>query len=123
MEQKSAYAEKAFWIGTLDRALATLGQSAVVFLTAGVTGILEVDGIQLFSVVALSVVASIATSIAYPTRVIKGEPEVIEQEVEKEVRRLIYERIDQSTVSFSEDFDPQIYTTRKARIAAEKEGE
>lgn len=69
----SAYSNKAFWLGTLDRAIATFGQSLLAVFTAGATGILEIDPAQLFSVAGLAVLASVATSIAYPTRVTDGD--------------------------------------------------
>ena len=52
-----------FWIATGERAVKTAGQTAVAFLTADVTGILEVDPIQAASVVGLAVVVSVATSL------------------------------------------------------------
>lgn len=69
----SQYGSRHFWLGSADRAVAALGQTAVVFFTAGISGILEVDPIQLFSVLGLSVAASLATSLAYPKRVISGD--------------------------------------------------
>ena len=52
-----------FWIATGERAVKTAGQTAVAFLTADVTGILEVAPIQAASVVGLAVVVSVATSL------------------------------------------------------------
>ena len=52
-----------FWIATGERAVKTAGQTAVAFLTADVTGILEVDPIQAASVVGLAVVVSVTTSL------------------------------------------------------------
>ena len=52
-----------FWIATGERAVKTAGQTAVAFLTADVTGILEVDPIHAASVVGLAVVVSVATSL------------------------------------------------------------
>lgn len=52
-----------FWIATAERAVKTGAQTAVAFLTADVTGILEVDPIQAASVVGLAVVVSVATSL------------------------------------------------------------
>lgn len=69
----SSYSSKAFWLGTLDRAIATFGQSLLAVFTAGATGILELDAVQLFSVAGLAVAASVATSIAYPSRVTEGD--------------------------------------------------
>ena len=61
----SKYASKTFWIDTLDRAVATVAQAGVAALTAGVTGILEVDPIQLASVAGLAGAVSVLTSIAF----------------------------------------------------------
>lgn len=61
----SKYASKQFWIDTADRAFATVAQAAVATLTAGVTGILEVDPLQLASVAGLAGAVSVLTSIAF----------------------------------------------------------
>ena len=52
-----------FWTATAERAVKTAGQTTVAFLTADVTGILEVDSVQAASVVGLAVVMSVATSL------------------------------------------------------------
>ena len=54
----------AFYIAAGERAVKTAGQTAVAFLGADVTGILEVDPVQAASVIGLAVVVSIATSFA-----------------------------------------------------------
>lgn len=61
----SKYASKKFWIDTADRAVATLAQTAIATLTAGVTGILDVDWVQLASVAGLAGAVSVLTSIAF----------------------------------------------------------
>lgn len=61
----SKYASKQFWIDTADRAVATFAQAAVGTLTAGVTGILEIDPIQLASVAGLAGAVSVLTSVAF----------------------------------------------------------
>ena len=61
----SKYADKQFWIDTADRAVATVAQAAVATLTAGVTGILEVDPVQVASVACLAGAVSVLTSIAF----------------------------------------------------------
>jgi hypothetical protein len=61
----SKYADKQFWIDTFDRAVATVAQAGVATLTAGVTGILEVDWVQILSVAGLAGAVSILTSIAF----------------------------------------------------------
>lgn len=52
-----------FWVATFERAVKTAGQTGVAFLTADVTGILEVDPTQALSVIGLAVVVSFATSL------------------------------------------------------------
>lgn len=61
----SKYANKQFWIDTLDRAVSTVAQTAVATLTAGVTGILEVDWTQALSVAGLAGLVSVLTSVAF----------------------------------------------------------
>ena len=51
-----------FWIATFERCVKTGAQTAVAFLTADVTGILEVDPVQAASVVGLAVVVCVGTS-------------------------------------------------------------
>ena len=52
-----------FWVATLERCVKTGAQTAVAFLTADLSGILEVDPIQAASVVGLAVAVSVATSL------------------------------------------------------------
>lgn len=59
----SVLSTSKFWIATAERAVKTAGQTAVAFLTADVTGVLEVDPVQAASVVGLAVVVSVATSL------------------------------------------------------------
>jgi len=61
----SKYANKQFWVDTLDRAVATVAQTGVATLTAGVTGILEVDWVTIGSVAGLAGAVSVLTSIAF----------------------------------------------------------
>ena len=61
----SQYADKQFWIDTIDRAVSTVAQAAVAALTAGATGILDVDWMQAASVAALAGAVSVLTSIAF----------------------------------------------------------
>lgn len=60
----SKYASKRFWIDTLDRAVATTAQAGVGVLTAGVTGLLDIDWAQGASVAGLAGLVSILTSVA-----------------------------------------------------------
>ena len=59
----SVLSTSKYWIATAERAVKTAGQTTVAFLTADVTGILEVDPVQAASVVGLAVVVSVATSL------------------------------------------------------------
>lgn len=61
----SKYADKRFWVDTFDRAVATFAQAAVATLTAGVTGILDVDWVQVASVSGLAAGVSVLTSVAF----------------------------------------------------------
>lgn len=60
----SKYASKAFWLDTLDRAVATVAQAGIGVLTADVTGLLDVDWVQGASVAGLAGLVSVLTSIA-----------------------------------------------------------
>lgn len=61
----SKFASKQFWVDAFDRVVATIAQAALATLTAGVTGILEVDWIQVASVAGLAGAVSLLTSIAF----------------------------------------------------------
>lgn len=61
----SKYADKTFWVDTFDRAVATVAQAGVATLTAGVTGILDVDWVQIASVAGLAGAVSVLTSVAF----------------------------------------------------------
>lgn len=61
----SKYASKEFWIDAGDRAVATTAQAAVATLTAGVTGLLEVDWSTVGSIAGLAGAVSLLTSIAF----------------------------------------------------------
>jgi len=61
----SKYADKQFWYDTIDRAVATFAQAAAATLAAGVTGLLDIDLIQVASVSGLAAVVSILTSVAF----------------------------------------------------------
>lgn len=53
-----------FWKDTAERAIKTFAQAVVAGLTAGVTGILEVDWLTVVSVSALAALVSVLTSVA-----------------------------------------------------------
>lgn len=61
----SKYLDKAFWVDTFDRAVSTIAQAAVAVLTANVTGLLEVDWVQIASVSGLAGAVSVLTSVAF----------------------------------------------------------
>ena len=61
----SKYANSAFWVDTFDRAVSTVAQAAVATLTANVTGILDIDFVQLASVAGLAGAVSVLTSVAF----------------------------------------------------------
>lgn len=69
----SKYASKAFWVDTFDRAVSTVAQAAVAVLTANVTGLLDVDWVQILSVSGLAGAVSVLTSVAFRG---KGSEEV-----------------------------------------------
>lgn len=68
----SKYANGQFWLDTLDRAVSTVAQAGVAVLTANVTGLLDIDPVQLASVAGLAGAVSVLTSIAF--RGGSGEP-------------------------------------------------
>ena len=55
---------KPFVIATLERAVKTLAQTAAAILTGNVTGLLDVDWVQLASVSGLAALVSVLTSVA-----------------------------------------------------------
>lgn len=61
----SKYASKVFWVDTFDRAVSTVAQAAVAVLTANVTGLLDVDWVQIASVAGLAGAVSVLTSVAF----------------------------------------------------------
>lgn len=61
----SKYANAQFWIDTFDRAVSTIAQAAVAILTANVTGLLDVDWVQMLSVSGLAGAVSVLTSVAF----------------------------------------------------------
>ena len=61
----SKYASRAFWTDVFDRAVATVAQAAVATLTAGVTGLVDVDWVSVGSVAGLAGAVSVLTSIAF----------------------------------------------------------
>lgn len=61
----SKYASKQFWVDSFDRALSTVAQAAVAVLTANVTGLLDVDWVQIVSVAGLAGAVSVLTSVAF----------------------------------------------------------
>lgn len=54
---------KLFWKDAVERAIKTAAQAAVALLTSGVTGIVDVDWMNVLSVSALAFVTSVLTSL------------------------------------------------------------
>lgn len=61
----SKYSDRKFWVDTFDRAVSTVAQAAVAVLTANVTGLLDVDWVQIASVAGLAGAVSVLTSVAF----------------------------------------------------------
>lgn len=61
----SKYADRSFWVDVFDRAVSTVAQAAVAVLTANVTGLLDVDWVQIASVAGLAGAVSVLTSVAF----------------------------------------------------------
>lgn len=64
----SKYANKQFWIDTLDRGVATFAQSLAGALGIDQTGILDLDWTQGLSLAGAITLASVLTSIAFRGR-------------------------------------------------------
>jgi hypothetical protein len=54
---------KTFWKDTAERAVKTFAQSMAAVLTAGVTGVLDVDWMNALSVSLLAALVSVLTSV------------------------------------------------------------
>ena len=73
----------AFWRAATERAIRTAAQTAVATLTAGATGLLEVDWAAVGSVSGMAAVLSVLTSVA--TGAVQGDgPGVTETPTRKE---------------------------------------
>ncbi len=68
----SKFASKKFWVDTFDRAVATVAQAAIATLTAGVTGLMQVEWVEVGSIAGLAGLVSVLTSVAF--RVPTTEP-------------------------------------------------
>lgn len=55
---------KSFAVAALERAIKTFAQAAVAVLVGNVTGLLDVDWVQLASVSGLAALVSVLTSVA-----------------------------------------------------------
>lgn len=55
---------KAFWKGAAERAVKTFAQAAAAFVTADVTGLVDLDFGGLASVAGLAALVSVFTSVA-----------------------------------------------------------
>lgn len=58
---------KQFWKDAAERAVKTFAQAAVAVLTAGATGLLDVEWVHVFSVSGLAALVSILTSVGSGT--------------------------------------------------------
>ena len=61
----SKFASKQFWVDTFDRAIATTAQASIAVLTAGVTGLLTVEWVEIASIAGLAGLVSVLTSVAF----------------------------------------------------------
>ena len=61
----SKYLNKKWAVDTVDRAIATVAQSAVAVLTAGMTTLIEVDFAQVAGIAGLAGLVSVLTSVAF----------------------------------------------------------
>lgn len=68
----------SFWKQTAERAVKTFAQATVAVLTAGATGLLDVDWGQAFSVAGLAAVVSVLTSVATSGVGPAGSPSAVE---------------------------------------------
>lgn len=64
----SKYADPKFWVDATDRAISTIAQAAIGALTADVTGIIDIDWMQVGSIAGLAGLVSLLTSIAFRGR-------------------------------------------------------
>lgn len=69
---------QSFWRQAAERAVKTFAQAMVAVLTAGATGLLEVDWGQSFSVAGLAAVVSLLTSVATSGMGPQGTPSAVE---------------------------------------------
>lgn len=88
---KSKYINAVFWQGALDRSIAAFAQAALAFFTAGVTGLFEINFVDLLSVSLLAALASILTSIASPERIVNAEKET-EKVLTGEIKKIVEEK-------------------------------
>lgn len=59
---------KLFWQDAIERAIKTIAQTMVAMMTAGATGLLDVDYMNVLSVAGLAGVVSVLTSIGSAAR-------------------------------------------------------
>lgn len=61
------FTNKTFWKDTVERAVKTFAQSMVAVMTAGATGVLDVDWVNALSVSLFATLVSVLTSIGSGT--------------------------------------------------------
>jgi hypothetical protein len=71
---------KHFWVAATERAVKTGAQTIVALLTAGATGLLEVDWLQVASVAGLAALVSILTSVG--SGAVTGGPSLVHEDNE-----------------------------------------
>ncbi|QIK62330.1 holin [Leucobacter viscericola] len=76
---------KQFWLDVFERAVKTFAQAAVALLTAGATGLLGIDWLQLFSVAGLAALVSILTSVGSDYVGDRGTPSLVTRDAEDSV--------------------------------------
>lgn len=73
----SKYANKKFWTDTVDRVVATFAQSAVAALGADVTGLINIDLLEVASVAGLAALVALLTSIGFRGREEEAPPAIV----------------------------------------------
>lgn len=73
----SKYANKKFWTDTADRVVATFAQSAVAVLGADVTGLVDINLLEVASVAGLAALVALLTSIAFRGREEEAPPAIV----------------------------------------------
>lgn len=62
------YANKLFWLGTVERAIKTAAQTLLALMGTGAMSIIEIDWAGCLGVTCTAVILSVLTSIATPSQ-------------------------------------------------------